>query len=321
MQDRHEPSDRFIERLGHEIGAEVRRRHALPASTSWRDVVGLKMLAAAAVLVIVSMAVGGAVVAAAYQNENREQRAMLASVYERKVQLEQLKLDAAKQQLQAEERRVSVGLVDQAVMLEAQQGVMEAEANLRIAMLNLAEVQATGREPRDEISAPVVPNRDFVRERLAAGMSVTQGALDLEKRRLQAAERRVRIGLAQQGELDVLRGRILELESALNAAQQKMQARELFVNNKYDSAQADLRVAEIEAEQRYRRLMPQMELAQREKERVVMLFNKGLVSQIEVTKANVKMLEIQTELQRAEMEVMLARQKLAERTGGKGAGS
>ena len=321
MQDRHEPSDRFIERLGHEIGTEVRRRHARPAATSWRDVVGLKMLAAAAALVIVSMAVGGAVVAAAYQNENREQRAMLASVYERKIQIEQLKLNAAKQQLQDAERKVAVGIIDQVAAYEVRQGVVEAEANLRIAMLNLEEVRATGREPRDEISAPAVPNRDFVRERITAGIAVTQGALQIEKLRLQAAERRVSVGLAQAGELDILRGRIVELESALNAAQQKMSARDLFLNNKYDSTLADLRVAEIEAEQRYQRLMPQLDLARRDMQRAQTLVEKGLLSQVEVTKANLKVLEIQTELQRAELELAIARQKIAERTGGKGAGS
>lgn len=321
MQDRHEPSDRFIERLGHEIGAEVRRRRALPATTSWRDVVGFRTLAAAAALVIVSMAVGGAVVAAAYQNENREQRAMLASVYERKVQIEQLKLNAAKQQLQEMERRVAVGLVQQEAAVEARLGVVEAEANVQIARLNLEEVQATGREPRDEVSAPPIPNRDFVRERLVAGMLVTRGALDLEQRRLQSAERRFQVGLAQQAEVDVVRGRVRDLESAVNVVQMKISARESFVANKYDSTMVELRVAEIEAEQRFVRLKPQYEAALKDKQRIETLVNKGLASPVEVTKANVRVLEIETELQRAEVEVMIAKQKIAERAGGKAGGS
>jgi outer membrane protein TolC len=321
MQDRHEPSDRFVERLGQEIGAEVRRRNRQPQPAPVWPAFGLKAVAAAAVLVAVSMAIGGAVVAATYQNENREQREALAGVYERKIQLEQLRLDAAKQQLQAAERRVAVGLVDQDAGLEARQGVVEADAQLRIAMLNLEEVRITGRDPRDEVSAPPIPNRDFVRERIGVRMSVAQGALELETRRLQAAERRVSIGVAQSGEVDVLRGRVLDLESAINVAREKISARELFLANKYDSTMADLRVTEIEAEQRYRLLKPQYELALKDKTRIESLVSKGLAAPVEATKANVRVLEIQTELQRAEVEVMIARQRLAERTAGKGGGS
>lgn len=321
MQDRHEPSERFIERLGQEIGVEVRRRNLQPSPALWWKASGLKTAAVAAALVVVSMAVGGAMVAAAYQNESREQREALASLYERKVQLAQLQMEAARQQLQAAERRVAVGLENNNAAMEQRQGMIEAEAQLRIAKLNLEEVRMTGREPRDEVSAPPTPNRDFVQERLMAGMLVTQAALDAAKRRMQDAQRRVSIGLAQPGDVEVLRGEIVALESALHATQQKISARQAFVANKYDSTMADLRVAEIEAEQRYGRLKPQLELALREKERVESLVGKGLLPQIEVTRANVKVLEIQTELQRVEIEVMIAKQKIAERAPGKGAGS
>lgn len=321
MKNIHEPSDQFIERLGRDLGAEVRRRNREAPAPPWWPALSLKAAAALAALVLVSMAVGGAVVAAAYQNENREQRAMLTSVYERKVQLEQVKLEAAKQQLKDSEFKVAAGILDQSAMFDARQGVVEAEAGVRIAQLNLEEVAATGREPRDEVSAPATPGRDFVRERLTVGISIAQGSLDNEKRRLQAAERRVRLGLAPAGEVDLIRGRILDLESAIVAAQSKIDARQLFLANKYDSELADLRVAQIDAELRYRRLMPQLDLAVREKERMESMVKKGLVSSVEVTKANVKVLELQIELQRAEVESSIAKQKIAERTASKTSGS
>ena len=45
MQDRHEPSDHFIERLGQDIGAEVRRRNRQPKPAPWWQAAGLKTLA------------------------------------------------------------------------------------------------------------------------------------------------------------------------------------------------------------------------------------------------------------------------------------
>jgi len=321
MQDRHEPSDRFIERLGQDIGAEVRRRNLQPLPAPWWRAAGLKTVAAAAALVVVSMAVGGAVVAAAYQNESREQREALASVYERKIQLALLQLDAAKQQLQAAERRWAVGLENNNAAAEQRQGVIEAEARLRIARLNLDEVRITAREPRDEVSAPPIPNRDFVQERLVVGMAITEAALDAAKRKMQDAQRRVSIGVAQPGEAEVLRGEIVALESALQATQQKIAARQAFVANKYDPAVTDLRVGEIEAEQRLRALAPQLDLAKRDLARVESLVSKGLTSEADVAQARVRVLEVELKLSMAQAELSAVRAQIAQRTAAKGGGS
>lgn len=321
MQDRHEPSDRFIERLGQDIGAEVRRRNLQPAPALWWRPAGLKTAAAAAALVVVSMAVGGAVVAAAYQNENREQREALVSLYARKVELTKVRLDAAKQQLQEAERRFNAGLVSQVTTLEQRQSMIEAEAQLRVATLNLEEVRTTGREPRDEVSAPPTPQRDFVSERLQVSMSVAKGALDLEKTKLQSAERRVNVGLEQPSVADALRARIIELEAALEALQRKIEARQMFMANKYDSALADLRVAEIEAEQRQRALKPQLDLAKRELARMDSLVGKGLASPADVAQVRVRVLEAELELSKAQVELSIVREQIAQRMAGKGGGS
>jgi hypothetical protein len=321
MQNRHEPSDRFVERLGQDIGAEVRRRNRVPAPGGWRQFTGFKTVAAAAALVVASMAAGGAVVAAAYQNENREQREALVSLYARKVELAKVRLDAAQQQLHDAERRFAAGLIAQDASLEHRQSVIEAEAQLRIATLNLEEVRATGREPRDEVSAPPVPQRDFVTDRLQVSMSIAKGALDLEMRKLQTAERRVRIGLEQQSASDALRARIVELESALEALQRKVEARQMFVANKYDAALADLRVGEIEAQQRQRALRPQLDLAKREMARIESLVTKGLAGQAEVAQARVRVLEAELKLSVAEAELSTVRAAIAQRTAGQGGGS
>ena len=191
------------------------------------------------------------------------------------------------------------------------------EAQMSMARLNLEEVRITGREPRDEVSAPPIPNRDFVQERLAAGMSITQAALDTAKSRLQAAQRRVNIGLAQPGDADALRAEIVGLESALAATQQKIAARQAFVANKYDPALTDLRVGEIEAEQQLRALAPQLDLAKRDMARIESLVTKGLASPADVAQARVRVLEVELKLSMAQAELSTVRARIAERNAGK----
>lgn len=321
MQDRHEPSDRFIERLGQDIGAEVRRRNLQSPEAPWWPAFGLKTVAAVAILVVMSMAVGGAVVATAYQNENREQREALASVYARKVELAKVRLDAAMQQLQDAERRFAAGLIPQDTTMEQRQSVIEAEAQVRIATLNFEEVRTTGREPRDEISAPPTSQRDFVNDRLQVTMAIAKGALDLEMRKLQTAERRVRVGLEQPSASDALRARIVELESGLEALQRKIEARQMFVANKYDSVLTDLRVAEIEAQQRQRALGPQLDLARRDMARIESLVSKGLAVPTDVAQARVRVLEAELKLSMAQVELSRVRDEIAQRAAGKGSGS
>ena len=321
MQNTHEPSDRFIERLGQDLGAEVRRRNRTPAPASWRPAFSLKTITAAAALAVASMIIGGVVVAAAYQTEDREQREALASVYERKLDLARVKLDAAKQELQAADRRVAVGLIDRNAALESRQAFVEAEAGLRIAQLDLEEVRNTGLEPRDELSAPRIPTRDFVHDRLTARLSVVESALDLERQRLKDAELRVSMGVADRNDVHAHQARVLELESALSAMQQKLEIRQLFVSAKYDAALADLRTAEVDAQQRQRSTNAQLAIAKLTQARVESLVTKGLAGPLDIKRANLAVMEFEVNLAKSELELSAIRAKIAERTAGKGGGS
>ena len=85
MRDKHAPRSEFIEQLQSQIVTEVRRRNRLPESPRWSMPSPWKLAAVAAVLVIASMAAGGAVVAAAYEAQSNERRDVLLSGYMQRV--------------------------------------------------------------------------------------------------------------------------------------------------------------------------------------------------------------------------------------------
>jgi len=148
-----------------------------------------------------------------------------------------------------------------------------------------------------------------------------EAALETVRRKLQDAQRRVSIGVAQPEDVDALRAEMVALEQALYATQQKIAARQAFVGNKYDPASTDLRVGEIEAEQRLRALSPQLDLAKRDMARIESLVTKGLASSTDVAQARVRVLEVELKVSMAQAELSTVRARIAERAAGKGAGS
>ena len=75
---------------------------------------------------------------------------------------------------------------------------------------------------------------------------------------------RVEIGTAKPVELQVSASRVLGVETALEAVQQKIRIRERFLAGLLDAVEADLRGLEAEAAGRIKALGPKFELARKE---------------------------------------------------------
>lgn len=310
MLDKHQPHDDFVERLEWQVRAEARRRSRPSPQVWWMPRSPMKAALGVAVVVILSMGIGGAAVAAAYQAQRNEQRNLLASSYERRAELARERLALARQQLQADERRVSLGIGRQESLLEGRLKIAEAEAQLKVIELQLAEVRASGREPLDEISSPTVSGRDFVGERLLVEMSVPEAALNLEKRRLAADQRRFEVGLANNVTVETAQARVIEIEAAVEAFQRKIGVRQRFVKGEMDAATADLRALEVEAEQRLRTLEPRIELAKKRLRDMAIKVEIGSAQPADLAEAELKLKELEIELLRAKVDLTVIRQKI-----------
>jgi len=310
MQARHEPREEFVERLEGVVIAEARRRTRPLSPSRWIPASPMRMAVAIVAIVFVSMAIGGAVVAAAYRSQTNERRDLVASTYERRLGLAQQRLSIAVERLNGTKRRVAVGVATNRELVDDQLNVIEAEAEVMTTQLQLEEVRLTAQDALSTISAPLVRGRDFVSERWQAELTVPRYALDMEQARLRDTQRRVQIGVANPSEVEVSRVRVAELEAALQAYQRKLDIRKRFLNKEIDATQADLRGLEAEAEMRYQTLEQQVDLAKAEVERASARVKKGIADNIEVTQANVKLLVLQSELVKVELDLALIRRRL-----------
>jgi hypothetical protein len=317
MQDKHEPHEDFVAKLEWHVKREVRQRNRIAQAPVWVNWSRARMLTAVGCLMLASMAAGGAVVAAAYEAQSNERRNQLSSNFEERLRLAETRLGALKNDLQLIQQRVSVGVASNMELLESRNKVAEAEGQLQRVQLDLEEVRITGNEPRHELSAPRAGGRDFVSQRLKIDMMVAERALALERTRLQDTKNRVELGVVDAAALEISQGRVVELEAALRTFQQKLAARDTFLGGRADATITELRALEADAEQKQRTLVPKLDLARKDAERVKARVATGIAQQTDLTLATVQQLTLELALREAELDLQLIRRRIDQHRAGK----
>ena len=309
MSGPHEPREEFLNQLELQLRAGLRRRD-LAGTRTWMPQSRMAVAFASVALVVVSMAIGGGVVATAYEARLNEQRDLLLSTFEQRLVLAKQRLALATQRLGDLEQRVSIGIERQESVPDARFKVTEAEAELKSIELDIAEIRATGREPMHTLSAPLVSSRDFVTERWRVEMSVPAAALEIEKGRAQAARTRFDVGLANKDDMELAATRLIELESAVQVFQRKLDIRQTFLKGGLPAAVADLSGLEAETDLRRIALGRRIDSARRQVQDVNARVETGTANPLSLAEAKLRLQELQLEMSKADYELLLIRKQL-----------
>ena len=309
MYDQHEPSKEFVENLEWEIAGEVRRRNRSARIPRWMPKSGRKAAFALAGVVLVSMSLGGAGVAAAYQLQSNQHRDDVLAGLEQRELMAQKELLLARQVLDATQKKIPLGAANQMNVLENSLNVAQAEARVKSIESQIEEVRITGREPSNDISAPLVSGRDFVRERLQIDTAAPKAALDLE--------RSVSIGAASLTDADEARIRVAEIEAALELFRRKLDIRKFFLTRKFNAAEAELRVLEAEAEQREKALSPKIDFARKLSQDTAAQARVGAASIMDQAEAAMRLEELEMERAKANLDLARVRHQLDLRRKGR----
>ena len=312
MTTRHEPREGFAERLEWQIATEIRRRNRLADAPGWMPRSPRRLALAAGLLVVVSMIAGGAVVAATYQAQANEQRDLIARGIELRINVAQARLDAAKAELSEVQRRVATGIERREAAAAATLKITAAESEIQTLRLQIEEVRLTGREPRPEMTAPMVSGRDFVAQRLELEVGVAASTLDVEKMRLQDMQTRFNVGMANSTDVAEAQTRMVEVEAALQTLRQKIDVRRRFVAGLLTAAQTDLRVLELEAEQRVRALQPKLELAKQQLKEIMARVEIGTMAPVDAAQVRLRIAEIEADLAKAQLDLAMIKKRLEE---------
>ena len=175
MSGAHEPRQEFVNDVELLLRADLRRRALAAGTGSWLSQSRFAAALTIAAVAIVSMVVGGGVVATAYETRLNEQRDLLLDTFEQRALVAKQRLALAMRQLRDVQGRVSVGIEPQEAVRDMQYTVTEAEAEVKSVELDIAEIRATGREPVHALSAPLDLGAGLRHGALACGVGGAGG--------------------------------------------------------------------------------------------------------------------------------------------------
>ncbi|MGQ0648956.1 MAG: hypothetical protein ACT4P7_15465, partial [Gemmatimonadaceae bacterium] len=157
---------------------------------------------------------------------------------------------------------------------------------------------AGGPPPRNELWAPLVGGRDFVRERLGAAALAAQQRLTLSEARVVEAERAFRAGTVSQHALSDAQSAEAQARQEFQVVAQKLMLRDTFLKEGLSPEEVTRRVQRFELLADAQRVQRQLELAMARVTLVRQRSASGAADELDLKRAEVEVLERRVELDR-----------------------
>jgi hypothetical protein len=290
---RHEVRPAFKAELGHEIARALRQeaRHAAERrSPRWYRLPALRLAAA----LLIGLVAG----AAPAQVQESQQRRQLLQAAEAEAQLAMIRLSLVATEAEETRRQVEAGLLGREVVLEAQARLRSAQVRHEIAALNVAEIQASARGPRDDLAAPRVGARDFVRERLLLTVSDAELSGAVAQQALALTARRFQVGTVSQFELLAAQAEAERARTTLELLASRVALREQFIREGLVPAEVERRAQLVEVQSRLKEAQLMLGLAEQRLATVARSEAVGVASRPELLRAELEKVEWELQVQR-----------------------
>jgi hypothetical protein len=302
MNQNHQPDPEFVTHLEWQVRTALRREKRFAQPVESRS--GGRMKIVTLTLVSALLGAGGVVVKDEVQ-EARQQELLLAEVQGNQ-RLAELEMELVMNQYEEAEDHYQAGLVPRDAILSARLALLRAETRLQRLQLNEEEIRATGRAPRDEISAPLVRGQDLVTERLELERSVAMEELNVAQAQLDRIQERYESGVV--GNTELMDGMIpvRQAESRVREMERWMELRgqvlEGLISGEAAEREAELSQVRGELdvlEQAWEKAAQQLRAME---ERV----GQGLAGESELLSARLQLLQLETRMEvlRMKMEIL-----------------
>jgi outer membrane protein TolC len=294
LDDPHLPTPEFRRRLELEIVRTLRAEAAAQRGPRFRlPRAGLRTAA----MIFVSIGFGVAAGAGSAQVRDGQQRGRLLEVQRAEMALEALRLELAQAQAEEARRQAAVGVAGRESVLAAEADLRAMEANLARTRLDMAEIEATARPVRDDLAAPAVGGRDFVRERLDLELTVAQHRLVRVEEALALLQDRVRVGAIRKEALAGVRMDLEEARAELERLAARRQIREEFLRERLPVEEVARRVERTELAVQSRVLEQRRALVEVRLAEIQKRVDTGTAHEVELLRARLEEAELRVEME------------------------
>ncbi len=300
--DLHTPTPAFVAGLEEAVLRAYREADAIPViprapSTRWRDWGRI----AAVLLLGAALGVGGQFASAQVRDARTRSELERSLMAER--DLAAFRLEVASKEAKRVSDGYTVGTLPKQALRDAEASKRALEVAVQRIELDLAEVRSSTAAPRNELWAPNVSGRDFVKERLQLEASLAQERNYAAERNLMEVERRQKLGLESTGTLLDAQQRVADAQRDLGIVAVELMLR--------DKQRAEGLEPEAITRERQRR---QMEIEVRRATQLLSMsrtrlatadkaFKLGSITELDLKRAQLETLERETMLRRMQVEM------------------
>ncbi len=294
MNDQKRIDPEFVAHLEWELKTTMGRRYLHPSKSKGdRKMTRIFMSAG---MILSSMLVGGAGTYAVTHEQDAKRRNLL--IQRAEIQLASADRVVATQAtiLAEAHQQAADGVISSSELVELETALVRAEVEREILMLNLKEIREGGREPADDLGAPLIGGVDYVRDRIELRMRLAERHLEASIRQVKRIEGLVEKNLVPKHEARDAIIALTSIEAELNTLANQLQLRQAYLNNDLTAEAAELEAMINSAAAARDNAAARIDALVANLTRLQSLHKKGFVSTREIREA-------QMDLERAESEI------------------
>ncbi|HEY4320377.1 MAG TPA: hypothetical protein VGM77_04280 [Gemmatimonadales bacterium] len=238
------PTPEFRAHLAWEVARTFRREARLGVRTDITRRRRIRMVATVAVC----LALGTVSGLASAQVRDTSRRDSLLDAARAEMAIDTLRLDLAKRLDLDLSRQFAAGIAssDQAASAEAE--LRAQQTRVARLQLDIAEIQASSRAPREDLTAPRVGSRDFVSERINLDLMKAQQDLTAAEQAVTATGRQVRVGMIDTLALAQRQVELARAHATLAVLAERLAARRDFLDKGLSADQLARRVDQVQVQ-------------------------------------------------------------------------
>ena len=310
MPSEHEPDPRFQENLEWQLSGELRRLNR----SGGNHRLSIRVLKVAA-LMLVSIGVGAGAMRASHQLQESWKKELLETRLAVQLEIAQHRVQVQSEAIEQIREDVRLGLRQPLELEQEEFQIAQAESMADLMQLILEEIRQSGQEPLGQLSSPLVGDRDFVSERIQLQMQVARRNLESMQDLAEKMRSDTQTGTADDIDLKgwdlSARGAELEVE----ALTKRLEVREAYINSEITAVEAELKVLEVEAQNRITLLTQQRELYASELDEFREMEEAGTTVPAYARHVRMYHADIEQRLRLAETELGIIRRELERRAG------
>jgi hypothetical protein len=297
--DQHTPSPGFRAALEATVTRAFRQEANRAANRTPRRRVSWVTLGRLAAALMIGLLAG----ALPAQVQDAQQRRALLQAAEAEVRLATVRLSLVEEEVERGLRQVEAGALGRESLVGLQASRRAAEARLETARLNVEEVTATSGPPRDDLAAPLVGQRDFVRERLALQIGVAEQELLVTQQGLDLAARRRQAGAISELELHAANVEMERARLRTTVLASRIDLRERALRERLAPAEVERLAEAVDLQYRLEVARLMLRLAEQRLGTVSERHRVGISTRAELLRAELERLEYEEEVARLQREL------------------